>query len=57
MNDIQERAKALLDQAEKLLRDADDRVEVVAPTLRREARRQRNAINAACNALFRATKP
>jgi hypothetical protein len=49
--------KALLAQAERLLRRADNAVEnAVTPAVRQRRRKQRNAINAACNALHRATK-
>jgi hypothetical protein len=53
---VDDRIKEQLAALEKLLRDADDRLERVAPSLRVRARRQRNAINAACNAMFRAAR-
>lgn len=50
---IHARCEALSREAEKLLRDADDDVATATPTAK-IARRRRNAINAACNALYRA---
>jgi hypothetical protein len=43
-----------LRQLEKLLREADTRLEAAGAREVVKARRQRNAINAACNALHRA---
>lgn len=55
---MQDRIKELLAQAEKLLRDADE--DLGTPNRTREqresARRRRNALNAACNALWRAER-
>lgn len=44
----------LLRQAEKVLREAD--AEVASTRFNSVMKRRRNAINAACNALHRATK-
>lgn len=44
-----------LDRLEKLLRHADEAIRSArTPLMRKRATRQRNAINAACNALYRA---
>lgn len=56
---IHDRTDKLLTQAEFLLRDADDELAGAydkTATERKVIRRRRNAINAACNALYRATK-
>lgn len=56
---IKSRAEELLKEAEKLVRDADDEVAGgydMEPWRRQQARRRRNAINAACNALHRAVR-
>lgn len=43
-----------LNALEKLLREADDEVASARGPAKTEAKRRRNAINAACNALHRA---
>ena len=53
------RCEELLKEVEKLVRDADDHLAGgydLTPEERRRARRRRNAINAAANALHRATR-
>ena len=60
MDEIAQSVNELLRQLEKLLREADEDVErakrVHTPKGRQRSVRRRNAINAACNALFRASK-
>lgn len=54
---MDERISNHLKELEKLLRDADKAVENAATAaIRRRMKKQRNAINAACNALYRAYK-
>lgn len=56
---MDDRIKEQLAALEKLLRDADDRLAGgydMTTAQRARARRQRNAINAACNAMFRAAR-
>lgn len=56
---MDERIKEHLTALEKLLRDADDRLAGgydLETWERKRARRQRNAINAACNALHKAAR-
>lgn len=50
------RCEELLREAERLLRDADADVAASPRGHRATRTRRRNAINAACNALHRATK-
>lgn len=52
---MDERISHYYRELEKLLRDADKAVEQAATAaVRKRAKKKRNAINAACNALFRA---
>jgi hypothetical protein len=46
----------LLKQAEKLLRQCDNNLATAMHGEKDTAKRRRNAVNAACNALHRATK-
>lgn len=52
---MDERINEHLRQLEKLLRDADDAVSKSTLHNRKRVTKQRNAINAACNALYRAS--
>ena len=54
---MDERISNHLRELEKLLRDADKAIEnAKTVAMRKRAKKQRNAINAACNALYRAYK-
>lgn len=53
---IHSQAEELLRQCEKLLREADEEVARSTKTKGSTMLRRRNAINAACNALYRATR-
>ena len=53
---IHSQCEDLLRQAEKLLREADDDVSTALHGVKAIKRQRRNNINAACNALHRATR-
>lgn len=46
--------KEKYNELEKLLRKADEAMKSGTPAQKRRAKKQRNAINAACNAMWRA---
>lgn len=57
MDSLHMRCEEALTNLEKILRDADSAVTAAStPLVRKREKRRRNAINAACNALYRATK-
>jgi hypothetical protein len=51
---MDEEIKTKYNELEALLRKADEAMKDGTPAMKRRAKKQRNAINAACNAMWRA---